>query len=250
MILTLSILAAASFNHSLETAPPQIDITIDEYKAALFDFNFQSATLYCEDLPDTAQHQSYRTCSEFKALKTRKCYGYSTYDMAMEMRFENACAELALIEQTSAPNVNFFDLTSGNWWWTIPAELIPMSGGIYSDEGYELAKQIHKTRVEGKLLKDVLSDVQSTKRHDIDVNLAETTHDCGVVTDNFTMKLSLVADFNHDGAADLLIKGYRVNRSDSCHLGSGNGLGASYSVILQKPSADAPITVHPLELDQ
>lgn len=250
MKLVLSILAAASLNNSLETALPQIDITVDEYKEALFDFNYQGAMLYCEELPDRAKRQPYRNCREFKALKSKACFGNSTYDMAMEMRFAKACAELALIEQTSAPKVNFFDLTSGNWWWAIPAELIPMSGGIHSDEGYELAKQTHKTWVEGKLLKDVLNNVRSTKNHDIDVILAETTYDCGVVTDNFTMKLSLVTDFNHDGAADLLIQGYRVNRSDSCHLGSGNGLGASYSVILQKPSATAPITVHSLELNQ
>ena len=59
----------------------------------------------------------------------------------------------------------------------------------------------------------------------------------------FYLNAVLLADFDGDGVAELLVKGSRAYQSESCLLGSGNSLGGGFSVLINKDSLLAIPTV-------
>lgn len=118
-----------------------------------------------------------------------------------------------------------------------------MSGGVYSDESWKIAAAEQQELVAGKMLGELpLSEIEAGQGR-LATTVETTELYCGEVYNRLEMKATLLADFDRDGVAELLLEGYRVDRSDTCGLGTGNSLGAAFSVVVKKESPDAPIVV-------
>lgn len=165
------------------------------------------------------------------------------YDISMESRYAATCAKVEALVNAETSSKHYFTLESADWWQALPAEVIPMSGGIYSDESWDVAKQQRDELVAGK----ELSELSMTEITDEPGHFAATLElredECGETRNRIEMRATLLADFDNDGIAELLIEGYRVDRSDTCSLGSGNSLGAAFSVVLKRASPDSQIIV-------
>jgi hypothetical protein len=199
--------------------------------------------LYCEE-NSIGKNIEFKNCESFTALKKKGCFGYSTYAMSVESRYSMVCGEIDAIKKSSSSKINYFELESSDWWKSIPAEVIPVSGGVYSDESWKIAKLKRDKLVAGKVLGDLKLVNLSRESGVLNTTLNESTQECGLVNDTFKLSAKLLADFDQDGIAELLLKGYRVDTSDSCSLGSGNSLGAGFIVLLKKVSlSEAPIVL-------
>jgi len=219
------------------------DSAIYDYSKDLLSKVQSGGTLYCED-NSIGKNIEFKNCESFTTLKKQGCFGYSTYAMSVESRYSIVCSEINTIKKASSSKVNFFALDSPNWWKSIPAEVIPMSGGIYSDESWNIAKLERDKFVAGKVLGDLQLVNLSIESGVFNAILSESTQECGLVNDTFKLSVKLLADFDQDGIAELLLKGYRVDNSDTCSLGSGNSLGAGFIVLLKKSSlSEAPIVL-------
>jgi len=165
------------------------------------------------------------------------------YDISMESRFAADCAKVEALSGAVQSSEHFFRIESADWWQALPAEVIPMSGGIHSDESWDIAKQRREEFVAGKKLNDIsMLEISSEPGH-FSATLELRKEDCGETRNRLEMKAAMLADIDGDGIAELLIDGYRVDRSDTCALGSGNSLGAAFSVVLKKASSEGPIAV-------
>jgi len=118
-----------------------------------------------------------------------------------------------------------------------------MSGGVYSDESWEMAAAKRQKLVVDKLL-GVLAFSEIESGHGRFAATLEITElECGEIHNRLEMAATLLADFDGDGIAELLLEGYRVDRSETCSLGTGNSLGASFSVLVKKDTPDAQVVV-------
>ena len=214
------------------------DSAIYEYTKDLLSKVQSGGVLYCEE-NSIGKKIEFKSCESFTALKKKGCFGNSTYAMSVESRYSMVCGEINTIKQASSSKINYFELESSDWWKSIPAEVIPMSGGIYSDESWNLAKLERDKLVAGKVLGDLKLVNLSRESGVLNINLSKSTQECGLVYDTFKLSAKLLADFDQDGINELLLKGYRVDNSDSCSLGSGNSLGAGFIVLLKKESISA-----------
>ena len=154
--------------------------------------------------------------------------------MSMESRYSDLCKEIEKFKNAKPATANYFKIDSGDWWKSLPAEVIPMPGGIYSDSSWEIAKDARDKLVVGKTLGEISFSKVSTTKKSLEAVISVSKEECGEVEDYFQLSIEQISDFNGNGLADLLLKGYRVERSDSCMLGSGNSLGAGFSVLVQK----------------
>ncbi|WP_186505089.1 hypothetical protein [Neptunicella marina] len=215
---------------------------IDLYLADLHKTEQRGGSLYCEK--DEDNHQ-FKSCEAFNQLKQQGCYGNSTYAMSVELNYERLCNQIDRLKNAKLTKVNYFDLSSPNWWQAIPAEIIPMSGGIYSDDSWKIAQQNRQKLVSGKQLGELNLSNTSSDTATLELILATDKQACGEINDTFNLSVKLVADFDNDGIAELLLQGYRVDRSDTCRLGSGNSLGAGFTAMIKKPAENAPIEISP-----
>jgi hypothetical protein len=63
---------------------------------------------------------------------------------------------------------------------------------------------------------------QAAKNSEVELVLRVSKQDCDEGLDVLRFSFVLPADFDHDGIAELLIRGFRRNQSESCLLGAGN----------------------------
>jgi len=161
----------------------------------------------------------------------------------MEIRYESMCGMMSALASAKDSNLHFFSIESADWWKTLPADLIPMTGGIYSDRSWEKAVAKRNALVEGKVLGELPFTEVVADRGRFAAAVEVTKSDCGEIRNHLEFSATLLADFDGDGIAELLLEGYRVNKSDNCPLGTGNSLGASFRVLLKKEKPDAQISV-------
>ncbi|MDX1488095.1 MAG: hypothetical protein R3268_07845 [Acidiferrobacterales bacterium] len=216
--------------------------SLPAYVAALSNEYPDGGELYCET-PAGGERRPFNSCETFSALRDDGCFGYSTYDMSLESRYAAMCELSAALMTAEEPKSNYFSLDSSDWWRSLPAEVIPMSGGVYSEESWNIAAARRQDLVDGKVLGDLpLSEIDAGPGR-MAATVDSTTLDCGEVRNRFEVEATLYADFDGDGVAELLLEGYRVDRSESCALGTGNSLGAAFSIVVKKDSPEAPIVV-------
>ena len=220
-------------------------MTIEEYLEELKSVESEEGNLFCPN-QDGEKWFKYNNCKEFMTLRQQGCYGNSTYDMKVEYRHKNACEEIEAVKQASTVNTNYFILNSKDWWQSLPAEIIPMKGGIYSDKSWARGKIELDKLVSGKLLGDLNYKNESVNNDMVKFILGTRIFEsCGEINDILLFHPVLLADFDEDGIAELLLKGYRADMSESCPLGSGNSLGADFSALLKKANATERATILP-----
>lgn len=217
-------------------------ISLDDYMEKLQREVTIGGRLYCQD---KFEEENFKDCKSFNSLKARGCYGETTRDMSVENRYENTCKEIEALQRASTSTIDHFDLKSKDWWRSIPAEVIPMPGGIYTDKLWEKEKLNREELVKGKLLGqlDFLKLVVGLSS--IEAVIGSTKSECGETHDTLRIAAVLLADFDGDGIAELLLQGYRLDDSDSCLLGSGNSMGAAFSALVKKSNpTSTPIVMN------
>jgi ankyrin repeat protein len=209
--------------------------SVKEYLHELTTLTEDGGTLNCGG-EEGGDNSEYNNCKDFAALKKKGCYGSSMADMKGELSYQNTCQEIDRLKQARPVDKSYFKLNSPDWWKSLPAELIPMRGGLYDNEDDESQAKIALQRlVSRKLLGDIKFENQTVINGEIELVLGVSEHQgCDNVRDVLRFSPVLLADFDHDGIAELLIKGSRMNESKSCFLGTGNGLGAEFGALLKK----------------
>ena len=205
-------------------------ITLDQYKEALLVLENRGGRLYCPD----GEEKSFENCTTFTALREQGCYGYSTAERRMEANYSDNCLELESLSSAQSFKENFFDLETKDWWKWMPAEIIPVSGGIYSDESWRAAQKRRDTLVKGKRLDQINLQQVSTYLDRIEIIIGTKKESCGDIEDYLEIDTMLLADFNNDGVAELLLKGFRLDRSETCPLASANSLARAFNVVVTK----------------
>ncbi len=216
--------------------------SFDEYLGNLLDDEKNGGSLFCEN-DSGGVSEDYRSCKSFYNLKERECYGRTTLEMNWEYRYADICQEIEALEQASISTIDYFDLESIDWWKTLPAEVIPLRGGIYTQESWEKQNAERENLVTGKLLGDIDFVEVTVELKSFEAILSSEEAECGKIIDYFYLNAVLLADFNRDGVSELLLHGFRAYQSESCGLGSGNNLGGWFSVIINKDSLSAIPTV-------
>jgi hypothetical protein len=212
--------------------------TIDEYRTELSLEEKSGGKLYCEKSTDK-KRENFSSCESFLNLQKRGCYGRSTRAIGTELRYEMLCREIEVLNLAKSTAINYFELESDDWWKLLPADIIPMPGGVYSDASWKGAKITREKLVKNKLLGDSNVEKVTFVKDGVVLILNTRADECGVVEDHLKISPVLLADFDKDGIAELLIKGYRLFLSESCHLGSANTLGAGYSTLVKKTGMSA-----------
>ncbi len=207
--------------------------------------------LSCEkDAEENFEIVEFNSCDAFFELQEKGCFGHTTLDMNVEHWYMGVCNEIEAFKQASVSAVDYFDLDAPDWWKRLPAEVIPMPSGIYTQEAWNEESLEREKKVSGKLFGELDFVDVTVENEGIEVILASQNMDCGEVIDFFYMRPILLADFDNDGIADLLLKGTRRLQSETCLLGSGNSLGASLSIIVKKStSSETPIVLKDLHAE-
>lgn len=163
--------------------------------------------------------------------------------MHLEMRYESMCSMMVALAAAKDSQKSYFLFQSADWWKAIPAAVIPISGGIYSDAWWKEAAAKRQSLVQGKTLGQLaLSQVESGPGQ-FAATIESERLDCGEVRNRFKMAVTLLADFDGDGIAEALLEGSRINESDTCFLGTGNSLGGTFRVLIKKDGPSAKISL-------
>lgn len=216
-------------------------IPVEEYQQQLKERELEGGQLFCENSHN--EKIKFSNCPKFQQLQNQRCYGATTYEMAVEMNYVDICVQIDLIEKAHSFEQQYFQLDSPHWWQQLPAEIIPMRGGIYSEESWDNEILELKKLTKDKLLGELEFQKIAMDNQSVELLLSTTPADCGVINDTFTLSAIMLADFDQDGIAELMIKGDRRNVSQECHLGTGNILGGSSNIVLKKSGADEKISV-------
>lgn len=221
-------------------------MSVEGYLKELKNFELEGGELFCEN-KEGEKDIEYHNCREFMLLQEQGCYGFSTHAIGLAIRYESTCDEIKAVRQARVAAKNFFKLDAKDWWQSLPAEIIPLPGGLYEDE--ILAREEYKLKnvFAGKLLRDLKFDNILGSNREVELVLSTTKEECGEIRDVLHFSPVLLADFDNDAIAELLIKGYRTHDSESCLLGSGNNLGGEFFVLLKKTSSTEKITILPLK---
>ena len=152
--------------------------SLDAYLVSANSELLEGGKLYCESESGGERHP-YNSCESFSALREQGCFGYTTFEISWEIRNEATCAKIkALTLATSTPR-HYFNLELANWWEPLPAELIPMSGGLRSDAGWAIEKQKRDELVGGKELRELpLMEITSEPGH-FEATLELIKGECG-----------------------------------------------------------------------
>lgn len=206
--------------------------SLQDYLKALELREQNGATLYCEDI-SPAVREEFSSCKSFNSLRERGCYGYTSYEISREINYSDLCDKLNIARQANPSNISFIDIKSDNWWKKLPAEIMPVSGGIYNTELWEVAQDDRKKHVSGKLLGQLKFNSVRASRGKVEIIIETWEEGCGEVQDYFEFSPILLADFDGDGISELLLNGSRFKKSETCYLGTGNMLGAGFSAIVK-----------------
>ena len=239
-LLAVSVILLSTF--SVESEAEAGLVSLEEYLKTLERREQNGSTLYCEDI-SPAGRDKYNSCSSFTSLRKRGCYGYTSYEISREISYAGLCEKLSVVRQAKPSTDSFIDTESKSWWEKLPAEIIPMSGGVYSNESWEIAQDDRKELVSDKLVGQLSFDSVTANMNKVEIVIDAWKEDCGEVQDYFEFSPILLADFDGDGIAELLIGGSRFNRSETCHLGTGNRFGAGFSVLVKMTGESASPSV-------
>jgi hypothetical protein len=230
------------YAYAMDSAESKIQF--DALLEKLLEKEKKGGQLYCE-YGSGGKHEEFNSCKSFLLLQKKGCFGYSTAGISMKIWYSDLCKEIDTLKRAKPATTNYFKINSDDWWKYLPAEVIPMPGGIYNDSSWEITKVAREKLVKGKLLGEIAFSKVSATKESLEAILSIDKGECGEVEDFFKISIEKIADFNSDGIAELLLKGYRVKRSDSCNLGSGNSLGAGFSVLVQKKGAtETPVIIN------
>lgn len=196
---------------------------------------------------------SYNTCDEFRKLQHQDCYGRDTVSMKKELFYEDLCHQIDLLETGEAYQNNFFDLEFENWWAELPAELIPMKGGVQSEDQFDVLQKELIVLHDKKWLKHISFERIHSSPLAIEAVLASEPCDGTRIEDTLTITPKVLADFDGDGKADMLVSINRVDRLKSsdagCWLGTGNSLGGTSFRVLKKTTASGPVYLMDLNIN-
>lgn len=207
--------------------------SLEKYLEEFKSFELDGGNLFCDDSRD-GKRTKFNNCKEFSILRKNGCFGYTTPEIKHESYYANNCKKINAMQKGKMVTKHFFDFSSPNWWKPLPAEIIPLPGGIYSDDSL-IHFESELKKWQGKFLGDLNLENKSSKSGVVELILnTDKELDCGEIHDLLHFSAVLLADFDNDNTAELLIEGYRMNISESCFLGSGNSLGSNFSVIVKK----------------
>ncbi len=223
------------------------DTAISDYKKNLLSKVQSGGTLYCGDR-ENGKHIEFKSCQSYVSLIKQGCFSQSKSEMIFNSSYPEICSEIKALKNASVSKINYFDLNSSDWWEPIPAEVIPMPGGLYTDSSWEHAELQRNKLVTGKLLRDLKLVNDSKELGVLNATLSKVNDECGEIDDTFIISVKLLADFDRDGIAELLLKGSRLNTSVGCSLGSGNRIGAEFTVLLKKISHNETPIILPYPL--
>ena len=204
-------------------------------------------TLYCEKKDGEGVRVEYDSCKALRSLQKKGCYGLSTLEIKMELWMSDLCdfrSELLMLRPASS---SFFDLDSEDWWREIPAELIPLHGGVYNDELWDMAVKEHRRLTEGKRIGDILASFQRKEGKVIEGLVGQTKEDCGLVFDKVRIEPLVTGDVDGDGARELSLKIVRLRSSSECELRSLYGsmyTPASATYWIKKTSKQGRMEVY------
>jgi hypothetical protein len=216
-------------------------MSVKEYLNVLKSTEGKGGSLFCKS-KGGGESFKYGNCADFKSLKKKGCYGYTTREMGAEITYEGICDEINAIKRAGPATIDYFNPNAQGWWKSLPAEIIPISGGAYSDDSYAQAKAERRKLVSGKTLGQLQVKSQTVKNGQIELVLNIDKDECGEIRDTFGFWTVLLADFDNDGISELLIKGFRRYESESCFLGTANNLGTGFGALLKKTkSANKPV---------
>ncbi|WP_105199155.1 hypothetical protein [Pseudoalteromonas sp. T1lg10] len=247
MVLAVKLLALGSTHVQAGDRGFNTLQAIDEYKVPSIRMIEDGGEFFCPDADTQGSLRKYASCDEYSALIKRGCYGKSREEFGRELVYGAACAELTLLDQVKVAKENHFDMDSANWWHHIPASIIPLPGGIESDEMKQQAQGELETLVKGKTLGELSLVNNKSNPRLFETVLGSHTRECGVVKDTFKLFVQLIADFNGDGKADLLLSGTRDNLSDDCPLNAYKEGGGSTTFLYEKHSAQSELKVTPYQ---
>ncbi|UAJ72049.1 hypothetical protein IQE94_13175 [Synechocystis sp. PCC 7339] len=240
LLLTACLLIGCSKSTQAETFSLDL-IPVEEYQQQLNERESEGGQLFCKNSPN--EKIQFNNCSKFQQLRSQGCYGATTYEIAVEINYVDVCAQIDLMKKAHSFDQQYFQLDSPHWWKQLPAQIIPMRGGIYSEESWENETRKPSQLTKDKLLEELEFQKIAVDNQSVELILSATAADCGVINDTFTLSAILLSDFDQDGIAELLIKGDRRNVSQDCQLGTGNIIGGSSTIVLKKSGADENISV-------
>jgi hypothetical protein len=161
--------------------------SLDAYVDSLDSMFPEGGELYCES-SSGGERIPYDSCEIFSQLRDQGCFGYSTYDMSMEMRYESMCSKKSALVTARDSQENYFAFESADWWKPLPAAVIPMSGGVYSGESWEIASSRREELVADKQLGDLpFSEIESSNGR-FAATLEITNLECGEIRNRLEME--------------------------------------------------------------
>ena len=231
---SLVLMAAFLFGQWVQAANVSSEVklnTKNEYLALLRVHEDVGGILRCVD-----GEKEYFSCEEFDLLHTAGCYGHTTHSMKVETYFAENCKRITRLVAAQETPIHYFGFDAEDWWQKLPAEIIPLQGGIYSGLGWAEAQRERTALVNGKFLGEIGYESVVSSGNEVEIILStEKPEWCeGTISDQFHFTAVLLADYDEDNIAELLITGWRIKVSDNCLLGSGNSLGASFTTIVKK----------------
>ena len=198
--------------------------------------------LYCRAESSGERHW-FDSCDSFSALRERGCAGETRADVQFETSYAALCAEMEALKNAEEAETNYFGMHSAYWWTEVPAEVIPISSGMYTDEVYELVRQERDAMVTGKTLDELAITEITYEIHEFTAVLGLLEMDCGEIRNRLVLRALTLADFDGDGIMDLVVQAHRAGASDTCQLGYGNSLGGESTTVLSKAGPDQPIVI-------
>jgi len=227
-------------NKQLEAAQAHPAESLDTYVRELSEV---SGELYCKTESGGERHP-FGSCASFSALKEKGCFGYTTIEIKNEMRVNAQCSTAHALATSQGATTHYFATDSAHWWKALPAEVIPMSGGIYNDESWDRAAAERQELVAaGEMLGELtLSEIEARPGY-LAATLKTTKEECGETRDRLIIETDILADVDGDGVAELILIVSRLDESDTCWLGTGNSIGAARRTVVKKESPHALIVV-------
>jgi len=219
-------------------------LSVSDYQKSLKSIESEGSVLDC---PDRGKFK-INDCKKYNLLKNRGCAPVSsTLGLKQDQWYNSNCDEIENLSKARAFKVNYFNLNSPDWWKFIPADVIPVSGGIYNDEIWAREKNKLIELVRGKLLGEIQYVGYEIINNSLTLILSKSTDECGEIFDTFYLSPIVLADFDNDSIAELLIKSFRFNESEKCWMGSGNRMGGQSFALLKKTGKIKDIVLLPFQ---
>jgi hypothetical protein len=192
---------------------------LDQTKKIFSDDIFLGGSFLC-DIKGNKVSQNYRSCSEYKELKKKGCYGCTNIEMKRELNYQELCSIIGILERGLDAGQSYFDLANKNWWRELPLALFPLPDGVYSDESLDEEKSKLKAMLKGKVkFGDLLFKSIKRAAKVITLKLIARKDSCGLVKDTIELKPLTLIDINNDKNNELMISIRRTRDANECGMG-------------------------------